>query len=146
MQFIKVINPKYHYSSHLKRFTSILFRNSSNDGGISAIDRKCILQSERSICEHIEKYYSEKTSIKPIFWEFSSHTLCSKHKVTNYKISSEEPSTTGDHCHVNIIGIPKRKAENISKSVQISEVKICTGDFAEQATEDILEKISLEDL
>ena len=101
MELIRILN-KRHWKYKENRYSQLAFRNSTG-GGISAIWRKCILQNERTVCEHIRYYYS-KYSEPIVYWIFLTQDL-----PNNYKLKQED-NTTGDTCHFNIYGISNRQA------------------------------------
>ena len=117
-KLIRLIH-KQHYDWRKNRFQSLAFRNSSQNRGISVISKRCILDSGKTVCDHIRQYYSGITSDPPIFWEFSSTIL------PNTCTLEQQTSTTGDICHYNIVGLPDQKARQLIKQVPLEEFRIC---------------------
>ncbi len=51
-EVIRLLHPK-HFSKARGRFTSLAFKNSSKDGGVSVIDSRCAREHSGSECKHI---------------------------------------------------------------------------------------------
>lgn len=116
--FIRIINKK-HYDKKLKRFTSLSFKPSSN-GGISVIDKECVLHSTGCVCDHIQRYYGSVSGDPPIYWEIPPNLLPENCEF------QQTPSASGDDCHHNILNVTNQEAREILlKSNMFAEFYLC---------------------
>ena len=75
MDAIRIISTEF-YDRERGRFQSCAFDKSSGEqGGISILDRECILESGRSVCEHMRHYYGVRIDQALVFWQFSTYRL-----------------------------------------------------------------------
>jgi hypothetical protein len=117
-RFIRVIHPK-HFDYNKKRFSSLAFRNSSNNG-ISVFELECTEIQGRPLCEHIHAFYPNPISGDPtIFWVISEDELPIGLDFIKH------PSSSGDDCHVDIVGLNDKQARNMLISKEMSDFKIC---------------------
>lgn len=113
MEVIRLIHHK-HYDPDSKRFRSLAFRNSSNDGGISVVDIECIvrqIQNEETVCDHVLKFYPNIAGQPIIYWIIRTRNIEKENPDINLKLEEKE-SHTGDICHINIKGLSNNKAKN----------------------------------
>ena len=112
---------KHQWDNRLGRFSSVAFRNSSNNTGISVIDRKCAIDCNRTICAHILAYYSPPAEHPIIFWSFDKSLLPSE------VVVQQSNSSSGDICHYNIIGFTDKQARSfmIANTKDLQSISIC---------------------
>ena len=104
MELIRILHAN-HFDRRKKRFTSLAFKNSSNNGGISVFDKQCALETGSTACQHIGRFYEQITDGQPIFWEFSSERLFASATL------EQQDSNTGDVCHYNIKNLTDKDAK-----------------------------------
>ena len=113
MRLIRLIK-RDEWDPDRKRFTSPAFEPSSDEGskpgGISLIDKQCILDSSGDVCAHIRRWRYTPDP-EPIYWEFSSNIL-GEHEL------EYEPSASGDDCHLNIIRLGEKSGKKMFKSAK----------------------------
>ena len=103
------------YDRTLGRFKSPCF-SESNDGGISVVEKDCILNDTGCVCRHALRFYSMATHTPPIFWDFTPRALFENCRLV------QSDSSTGDRCHFNIFGLGDKKARSYFKK-NVAEIK-----------------------
>ena len=132
MQLIRFISRKF-YDHRKRRFQSLAFKNSSGEGGISVLDKSCILEQKRSICSHLRQFYSRSTGDPPIFWEFSKKSLPQR----NLNLVDTSESDNPDECHYNLMGLSDKQARQIFYGLDWRNCfKICHHDNTHQRLTD----------
>ena len=122
MELIRILHVN-HFDGRRKRFTSLAFKNSSDNGGISAFDKQCAIDAGNTACQHIRRFYEQIVDEPPIFWEFSPESL-----FTNVTLEQQD-SDTGDVCHYNIKNLTDKNAKKVFKQEQrnsFSGMNICS--------------------
>jgi hypothetical protein len=134
MDAIRLLHRR-HYDYRRRRFTSVAFKNSGENPGISIIDCDCILNNSNSICSHIRKFYQRTAGEPPIYWRFNTELLPNKIEL------EQENSASGDECHYNIRGLSDREARKFFKSYnqKLNLFKTCkNGNSVELEEEDLI--------
>jgi hypothetical protein len=102
------------------RFKSLAFKNSSNGGGASVVQRPCVDATGLTICDHARKYYSPRvTGEPPIFWIFDEAVLSTARRFEKIKTDS------GDECHYNLHGVSDAELKRLLKATPLSDFMIC---------------------
>ena len=109
------------FEPKLDRFRSCAFDNSSDGGGISVIQRECILKESGCVCSHFRKFYSSIISEPVLFFVFSPDELPPGWGL------KQEPSTSGDICHHNVTNLSDNKAKKFFKRKNWKEFFACNG-------------------
>ena len=139
--FARILHPK-RYDRRRGRFTSQVFKPSTNQSGISAIDVACARSKNDTICSHIREYYENGIAGEPImFWKFDAETLPSGHTL------EQEVGSTGDPCHYNIRGLTKKNARDFfvdNYENHFSDFHICTDDGKRQLIQSDLDNLPKE--
>jgi hypothetical protein len=118
MKFVCILNA-VHYDVRKQRFTSLAFKNSTS-GGISVIHKECILDENRTPCQHIKKFYPPPTSSQPpIFWVFDKAVL------PTGATAEQQTTPTGDVCHYNLLGVSDKTARELLLQQSLAEFQIC---------------------
>lgn len=132
MRLVRILNAM-HFDPRKQRFTSLAFKNSTG-GGISVVSKECIQQQDRTVCDHIKRYYPPPTSsMPPIFWEIAEELLPPEYTLT------QQTSPTGDICHYNIEGISDKHAREMLLHCQLDEFRICLNGQSRQLSFALLE-------
>ena len=118
MQYVRIV-PREHWDTNKKRFTTLAFKPSSDDG-ISVIEKQCLSEISASVCDHIRKYYPHISGEPPIFWEFPDNILPPSVRFIPI------PSDRGDLCHRDVSGLSEKEARKIFKGVSLEEFSVCT--------------------
>src|SRR5436190_1074987 len=108
MEYIHIL-PHKHWESALCRFSSLAFKPSDTDGGISVIDMECAIGSSGAVCAHLRNQYPGIAGEPPIFWKMPQNFL------PNTASFVSSPSTGGDPCHSNITGLSEKVARRLFK-------------------------------
>lgn len=130
MDAIRLLHRR-HYDYRRKRFTSVAFKNTGENPGISIIDCGCILNSNGSICSHIREYYQKTAGEPPIYWRFNTEILPPDIELV------QEDSPSGDRCHYNIRGLTDKNARKFFKkyNFDLSLFKTCRDNISVELTE-----------
>jgi hypothetical protein len=124
MELIRLIRKDDYWDNNLGRFQSFAFSNSSK-GGISVIDKDCILASGRNVCDHIRTFYAKSlTGSPPVYWEFDRELLPDKCHL------EQKTTESGDYCHHNIHGLSDNKAGKLLKNNWENSCYKCYGNDA----------------
>ena len=97
--------------------------------------RDCVLNSGRTICNHIRHFYDNPHGEAAIYFEFS--------KPADWGIEQID-GPKGDKCHHNLIEVPRKQRRKLMKDAPLSDYKICNSGDREALTED--KAIQLKDL
>src|SRR5271157_6284194 len=104
MQYIRFISRK-HWDRNRRRFTSLAFKPSTTNRGISVVEHECLSALSYSVCAHIRRFYAAVAGEPPIFWQFSFEILP---ETVHIEIT---PSNTGDGCHRDLMGLSDDQAK-----------------------------------
>ena len=119
MGFIRLVHSK-HFDKTRGRFHNTAFKKDSRNGGISVIQRECIDDSGRTICEHIRQFYESSVGgDRPIFWEFTEEILPAGYRI------EQTHQQRDDKCHHDIFDISNNQQRRIAKALSIREMRIC---------------------
>lgn len=133
MEAIRLLHRR-HYDYRRRRFTSVAFKNTGEDPGISIIDYECILNTSNSICSHIREYYQRTAGEPPIYWRFNTEILPAEIEL------EQEDSLSGDKCHYNIKGLHDKEARKFFKKYndKLHLFKTCQDDSSVELKEEDL--------
>ena len=128
MELVRILTLN-HYEEKDKRFSSLAFRNSSNNwgSGISVICVNCANEQSLGICEHIRRKYPKHTN-PPIYWKFSATLLPASCRL-------ELDNSYGDECHYNIFGLSDKEAKSIFSNNKLGNLYFCDRDNSISKTE-----------
>ncbi len=118
MDFFRWLHP-VHFDARpgKNRFTSVVFKNSSDDG-LSAVESVCVENKSASIELHARTFYPTKVGPKVIFWRFDIKILPLGAK------ANQELSGTNDDCHYNIVGVSDKCLRSIFIPRPLSDFSI----------------------
>ena len=104
--FIRVLDPR-HYIVGQSRYSSLAFRPSSSDGGISVFCERCAIETSESICRHIDIFYAKISGNPAKYWAIDTQWLKDSLDEDLKDQVEFEHLPTQDPCHYNIINFPK---------------------------------------
>jgi len=119
MAWIRILHVR-NFDKRKGRFTSVAFRNSSGEGGVSVISQRCVEERGVDICEHIDEYYADVASVPPVYWVVSGE------EVPQAAHFVQEDSPSGDKCHHNMMGCTDKELSDLLKSKNLRDFTICT--------------------
>ncbi len=127
MSFIRIININQHYSNRKKRLSSMAFRPSSSNGGISVFDKDCAENTSETICHHIRQYYTEVAGTPFVYWEIPNEVIPPLPCVVK-----QTDSARGDKCHHEFFNWDYKNAEDTGKAIPLEDLEICTDNGVRQ--------------
>src|ERR1700736_1929011 len=118
MEYARLLHPNK-FDARINRFTSVAFKNSSGNSGVSVIDCECVRATGSEICDHARAYYASQTGEPPIYWKFDDSILPATYRI------AKKTSPSGDICHRNIHDVPDGVLRDIFVRRSLSDFLIC---------------------
>ncbi len=120
MGLLRVIHPR-HFDPSRGNFQSLAFREASDGSGISVFDKDCALQASGTVYNHIQRFYPPPVSGEPIIcWEIPVAMIPNECQIV--PVLSE----SGDDCHYDLRGWPKKAARSLFVSLELERFALCT--------------------
>ena len=128
--YVRIL-PKKQFIKRIGRFASVAFKNLR--GGISVIQRDCIIDGGRTICGHLTHFYKSLDESPHVFWAFDADVILPEDVEFE-----QEDSHSGDICHYNIRQVSNGKAKKIFTEhfETFRDAQICDGEAHRILTEE----------